>query len=467
MMPSQLLPLLGFLVFLEGALCILPPQKLQELSDTGSQYIDSELENAINGVRQMKQLMDQTSDDHRRILSSLEETQRQKEEALLLAKDVEKQLNEKEVCNETMLALWEECKPCLKQTCMRFYTRTCHSGAGLVGRQLEDFLNHSSPFSVWVNGERVDSLLETGEEQGRRLEDLEDRFSLVEGGVDDLFQESSQAYHKLAPFFVAPFGGFWESWAPLRGLRVPSRVARSVPPATAAFPLFPAPLMHPHHNFRQLFQPIYDMTQRLFEGAQKAMERDGQWAGPSMSPYLGGYPAGTVSPGNDRMVCREIRRNSAGCLKMKERCEKCKAILEVDCSQTDPEQSQLRERFEDAVRLAERFTQRYEGLLKAFQEEMLNTTALLDRLNRQFGWVSRLANTTRHQDKPLKVITVISKPAAPEGSSEPADTQVTLQVFDSDPWTVSVPGDVPLEDPRFMELVAGEALRGFKDNEVE
>lgn len=36
------------------------------------------------------------------------------------------------------MALWEECKPCLKQTCMRFYTRTCHSGAGLVGRQVSE-----------------------------------------------------------------------------------------------------------------------------------------------------------------------------------------------------------------------------------------------------------------------------------------------------------------------------------------
>lgn len=41
-----------------------------------------------------------------------------------------------EVCNETMMALWEECKPCLKQTCMKFYARVCRSGSGLVGRQV-------------------------------------------------------------------------------------------------------------------------------------------------------------------------------------------------------------------------------------------------------------------------------------------------------------------------------------------
>ena len=40
------------------------------------------------------------------------------------------------VCNETMTALWEECKPCLKQTCMKFYARVCRSGSGLVGHQV-------------------------------------------------------------------------------------------------------------------------------------------------------------------------------------------------------------------------------------------------------------------------------------------------------------------------------------------
>lgn len=59
------------------------------------------------------------------------------QEAVKLALEKEKQLAEKqEVCNETMLSLWEECKPCLKHTCMRVYSKMCHSGSGLVGRQV-------------------------------------------------------------------------------------------------------------------------------------------------------------------------------------------------------------------------------------------------------------------------------------------------------------------------------------------
>lgn len=53
------------------------------------------------------------------------------------AQEMEAKLEqEEEVCNETMKALWEECKPCLKNTCVKYYSRTCSSGSGLVGRQV-------------------------------------------------------------------------------------------------------------------------------------------------------------------------------------------------------------------------------------------------------------------------------------------------------------------------------------------
>ncbi|NWW90656.1 CLUS protein, partial [Rhynochetos jubatus] len=420
-----------------------------EMSAAGSKFIDTEVENAINGVKQMKTLMDKTSKDHQAILQTLEETKRRKEEAVQLAQEKEQQLAEKqEVCNETMLALWEECKPCLKHTCMRFYSRTCHSGSGLVGRQLEEFLNRSSPFSIWVNGERIDSLLERDQRQERQFEDLEERFGLLEDGVDDIFQDSTQVYGRTYPFFQAPFGDFHEAFRPpVQRVRFPPRSERF---SRDLHPFF----QHPHHGFHRLFQPIFEMTQRMLEEAQ------GGWEHP-----LGAFPSGrALAAGwvDNRMVCREIRRNSAGCLRMRDECEKCREILSVDCRQTDPAQSQLREQLEDALRLAERFTRHYDDVLRAFQAEMLNTTSLLDQLNRQFGWVSRLANLTQGTDGFLQVTTFLSKAPNPEDPSAPPDTQVTVQLFDSEPLSLTVPGDISWDDPRFMEIVAEQALQHYK-----
>uniref|UniRef100_A0A8B9S5U4 Clusterin n=1 Tax=Apteryx owenii TaxID=8824 RepID=A0A8B9S5U4_APTOW len=359
------------------------PAPLQ-LSAAGSKYIDAEVENAIDGVKHMKTLMDRSSKEHRAALHALEETKRRKDEAVRLARAREQRLAERqEACNDTVLALWEECKPCLKRTCMRFYSRVCHSGSGLVGRQLEELLNRSSPFSVWVDGERVAALLERERRQERRLEDLEERFGLLEDGVDDLFQDSARVYGRPQPFFGAP-------GARPRGRR-------------DLHPFFP----QPHLGFHHLFQPFLELTQRMAEEMRRAAEQE------AWQPSLDGVWTGRRV--DDRMVCREIRRNSAGCLKMRDECEKCREILSVDCSQTDPEQSLLREQLEDALRLAERFSRRYDDLLRDFQADMLNTTGLLEQLNRQFGWVSRLANLTQHDDGFLQVTTV----GAPAGGGVP------------------------------------------------
>lgn len=62
------------------------------------------------------------------------------QEAMRSAEEKKIQLTQEEdVCNDTMRALWEECKPCLKNTCVKYYSRTCSSGSGLVGRQVGHF----------------------------------------------------------------------------------------------------------------------------------------------------------------------------------------------------------------------------------------------------------------------------------------------------------------------------------------
>lgn len=47
-------------------------------------------------------------------------------------------------------------------------------------------------------------------------------------------------------------------------------------------------------------------------------------------PQLASFSPHVCSEGeDDRAVCKEIRHNSTGCLKMKGQCEKCQEILSV------------------------------------------------------------------------------------------------------------------------------------------
>jgi len=66
----------------------------------------------------------------------------------------------------------------------------------------------------------------------------------------------------------------------------------------------------------------------------------------------------------------------------------------LDCSGKKPLEGPLKEELEEALALAEHFTKRYSTLLRSIEEQMFNTSAILDFLNQQFSWVSTLANNT-------------------------------------------------------------------------
>ena len=156
-------------------------------------------------------------------------------------------------------------------------------------RQLEGLLNRSSPFSIWVNGERIDALLDREQRQERRFEDLEERFGLMEDGVEDIFQDSTQLYGPAFPFFrTPPFGGFREAFVP------PVQRVRLVPPRRRLSRELHPFLQHPVHGFHRLFE----MTQRMLDGGHGAWDHllggfeSGRSAAPPQFPFLVGVEDG-------------------------------------------------------------------------------------------------------------------------------------------------------------------------------
>lgn len=414
--------------------------ELQELSTQGSRYINKEIQNAVQGVKHIKTLIEKTNAERKSLLNSLEEAKKKKEDALEDTRDSEMKLKAfPEVCNETMMALWEECKPCLKHTCMKFYARVCRSGSGLVGQQLEEFLNQSSPFYFWMNGDRIDSLLESDRQQSQVLDAMQDSFARASGIIDTLFQDRFFARELHDPHYFSPIG--FPHKRP-HFLYPKSRLVRS--------------LMSPSHygppSFHNMFQPFFEMIHQ----AQQAM--DVQLHSPAFQfPDVDFLREGE----DDRTVCKEIRRNSTGCLKMKGQCEKCQEILSVDCSTNNPAQANLRQELNDSLQVAERLTEQYKELLQSFQSKMLNTSSLLEQLNDQFNWVSQLANLTQGEDKYyLRVSTVTTHSSDSEVPSRV--TEVVVKLFDSDPITVVLPEEVSKDNPKFMDTVAEKALQEYR-----
>lgn len=56
-----------------------------EISIQGEKYLDRQIENAINGVKEMKSVMQKSSEEHKRFLDDLEKTEQKKEVALILS----------------------------------------------------------------------------------------------------------------------------------------------------------------------------------------------------------------------------------------------------------------------------------------------------------------------------------------------------------------------------------------------
>lgn len=50
-----------------------------EISRQGEKYLDKQIENAVNGVKEMKNVMEKSSDDRRMFLDALEQTKMHKE----------------------------------------------------------------------------------------------------------------------------------------------------------------------------------------------------------------------------------------------------------------------------------------------------------------------------------------------------------------------------------------------------
>ncbi|XP_075893644.1 clusterin [Nelusetta ayraudi] len=429
---------------------ILQPSEteLGQISQQGEKYVDEQVENAVNGVKAMKDVMKKSSVDREKLLHALEKTKEQKEEAMRSAQEKETQLTqEEEVCNETMRALWEECKPCLKNTCVKYYSRTCSSGSGLVGRQLEDVLNRTSPFSIWINGEKMDFLQQEGQRQDKALVNLEEKYTEMADGVDSIVSDSMR---------VADQGHFGSTGFFLPGFLSPRHV-RSI-----------HPIFHnPFQGFQNLFAPMSGMSNSFFSSMDSMMGMDMDLDTDVVPNEDGSVNEDVVITkpfGNGKMTCREIRRNSVGCLKFRNECQKCKDIQHVDCSGTNPLEGPLKREMDQALAMAERFTQQYNSLLRRLEERMANTSLILDMLNREFGWVSSLANRTNTMDNFFQIQTVIGK--EPEGEAEAGDTSVSVKLFDFPPMNITVPGDIRWSDPKFSEVVAQNALDRYKESSV-
>lgn len=134
--------------------------------------------------------------------------------------------------------------------------------------QLGEVLNRTSPMSIWINGQNIETLVDQDQQQTRHFQDLEERYTEVADGVDDIFKNSMKVFDHMRAFHQPAFhqSSFFPS-----PFRMPSIFRRQEPAAR----FYRSPMHDPgFQNFHSMFNPMMDMARNMFGSIEPFMGTD-------------------------------------------------------------------------------------------------------------------------------------------------------------------------------------------------
>uniref|UniRef100_UPI0037E8AB0C clusterin-like protein 1 n=1 Tax=Semicossyphus pulcher TaxID=241346 RepID=UPI0037E8AB0C len=431
---------------------------LEELSEAGERFVDEEIKRAVLGVKQVKELMEEKEEKHRHFMDALRQSSDKKKGAMQLARETEQKLEEAErQCRDLTKSSFEECWPCLEETCKDFYTSTCRRGFTSFSFKVEEFFKTLAAqledtdhnYYYYQNEENVGhaNLAEnhqvTADEA--ELQQVDASFSQLLSKTSLLFNQSVTVVRKMQEVFGKSF--LLAFTAELH----PSQLS-----ASQASPGFLGTLGLDHvvdsvYDFgRNVMGEFRSTVGDVFEEAQEGGEYFYQQARDTGSlPSLGRLQS--------RYLCRRLRRQTSECLELQSLCETCKEYLTKEC----PIVQQLQSDMEEMHMLLNASHEQYDDRLQLVRRHTADTQRWLSNMDDKYRWVSRLSNSTEEPQNIFSVITVTPLQQMKNIRAK-ADSSVVVIVLDSAPITVSVPADLELDDPTFIQYAAQEALNLHK-----
>ncbi|MBN3307364.1 CLUL1 protein, partial [Amia calva] len=427
-----------------------------ELSRDGEKYVDEEMKRALFGVKQMKEVMEKNGKKHEHLMKSLRHSSEKKQGAVQLAKEVQQKLGEAELqCQEALKSSWEECKPCLRDTCKSFYTSTCRRGFSTFSTKVKEFIQKmSSQFSLLDNQDLIFN--QTSESFDIEVVQIENSFNQLLSEVGSLYAQSMALFDKMREKFDQAFQAMFTSDPQAKGL-----IEKPLSPAPQTYDsgfldgLGLEDVLESFLDFgRTVFDDFSSVITEVFDDLHKNTE-DGSEKEKGKELL---FP--TLMPSQRRQLCRDLRRQSSQCWQLQTKCQLCQTTLLQEC----PRVTELHTEQNEVSRLVNVSSQQYDEILHIVQRHTEDTVGWLANMAARFGWVAELANTNVESENVFTVSTVkwfamIRKKRAPLSLS---DTTVEVNILDSHNFTLTVPGELEVQDPAFINYVAQEALRLYK-----
>ncbi|XP_028831548.1 clusterin-like protein 1 [Denticeps clupeoides] len=421
----------------EGSVKGLGAEELRRLNLEGERYVDEEVRKTLYGVQQMKEIMTKNEEKHEHLMKSLKYTNSKKSGAAQLAQEVEQKLEEAEQqCRASVGAgSWEECQPCLEDVCRTFYTSTCRRGfSGFTNRMENFFRRMSSRFSP----RRTNLTTETPDQQVMRMEDA---FSLLRAKVNTLLDCSyTLAARMNQRLDQALRQAFFPQGQPSQSEVVLQLADGQLDPGFVKGVGLDQVLDSFFDFGRSVVEQFGAAITQVHSDFKGALEEERKNERTAFPRFL-----------QNRRLCRDLRRRSSECWRLQHKCESCQGTVLTEC----PGVQELHVELDEASEVLQASQQRYEEVLDIVQRHTDETVTWLGNMAADLDWVAELVKNNTTPENVFSIFTI-----APDSGGD--SMAVDVNILNSPTFTISIPGDLEVQDPAFIQYVAKEALDIYK-----
>uniref|UniRef100_A0A3Q0R6I5 Clusterin n=1 Tax=Amphilophus citrinellus TaxID=61819 RepID=A0A3Q0R6I5_AMPCI len=423
-----------------GVLNSAPADHAKELSLDGEKLVDEEVRRALYGVKQMKEVMWRNDEKHKHLMSSLRHSSDKKKGAAELAKEVTEKLQEaEEQCKESLQSEWEECRPCLEDACKTFYTSTCRRGFSTFHTKVENFFKRVSrrfgPREPSL--EAGDILVNQDNNTDSEVTQIEDSFNRLINKVGTLVNRSVTLVSKLSNRLDK---ALQRAFLNDTGVLTEATTSDPYDPAQDSGFLQGVGLEEVLESFFDFGKSVVEefgaVVTQVLDDIHKTMEEEKKER-QSLPRFL-----------QNRKLCRSLRRQTSECWQLQNQCEACQGALLTEC----PSVRELHVELDEVSQLVDISKEQYDEILSIVQHHTDETVNWLSNMAAEFSWVAEAVSNSSEE-----------KENHGEQNEAAHETKVEVNILNSPPLILTVPSELELQDPAFIQYVAQEALEKYKE----
>lgn len=446
----------------------LDESQLKLLSVEGVRYVDEEMKRALLGVKQMKESMDRTEEKQQQLIKTLKQSHDKKRGAEQLAQEAEQKLQEVEhQCQDRLRPMWEQCRSCLEARCGSFYASPCRQRSSSFSLQVEEFVRRMASklnedqdqlFNQGLDNQlkiqnqtqmpmnpNIQEYQNQGGDHKQHLDSspmsnmdkdlvwIKNTFSHIRSTVASLYSHSSALISgmrkELGSAFVSTFNENIQPDPSLLSERHQAGGFTLSGGLSGAFDSF-------MEMGRSVLHEVSSALTQVLEGSEEE---------------------GGVQRALGDQLCRHLRSRGSVCRQTQSECDNCHQALLTECPEVPERYSELSE----ISLLLNASQSQYEEVLQVLRTHTEHTLRWAENMTRKHEWVTHVGNGTA----PTHVFSLVKLVPGRSGLSggSRTDTAVEVSVLDSPVIPLSVPAELELSDPAFIQYVAKEALLAYQN----